>query len=150
MFLTLCAQFAYAAGAMVSWAENSESDLAGYRVYYGTASRDYESSLDAGDFTSVEIDDLTPGTTYYIAVTAYDTSGSESDFSEEVQVAIPADSSEILPPGTDSGGGGGGGGGCFISTSHNQLPDFAGAAFLMLGGTVLLGISRLLRKHTIH
>ncbi|HQI01919.1 MAG TPA: fibronectin type III domain-containing protein [Deltaproteobacteria bacterium] len=147
MAITFFAQFAYAAGVMVSWAENSESDLAGYRVYYGTASRDYESSLDAGDFTSIEIDGLTPGNTYYIAVTAYDDQGNESDFSDEVQVAIPADASEILPPGTDSGGGGGGGG-CFISTSDYETFDFTGVSFLILGGIVLLGISSLLRKYT--
>lgn len=148
VLVSIFAQSAYAAGVMVSWAENSESDIAGYRVYYGTASRDYVSSLDAGNYTSIEIDDLNPGGTYYISVTAYDTSGNESDYSEEIQVTVPAESNSQLSPGTDTGGGGGGGGGCFISTSHCDSPDSLGKNFMTLAGLALIGVTGLLRKYT--
>jgi uncharacterized membrane protein YgcG len=152
MFIVLFAQAAHAATVMVSWSENSKSDLVGYRVYYGTSSRSYESILDVGNFTSVEIGSLTPGATYYISVTAYDDSGNESEHSEEVQVTIPAESSNLLSPGSASesggasGGDSGGGGSCFISTSARENPVFPGAVFLMLGGMVLIGISSLSRK----
>lgn len=61
------------------------SDLAGYRVYYGTASGNYTTTVDVSDpaATSAQIDGLTPNTTYYFAVTAYDSSGNESSFSNE-------------------------------------------------------------------
>ena len=55
------------------------TDLAGYYVYYGTASGVYGSPVDAKNVTTYTLTGLTPGQTYYITVTAYDTSGNESD-----------------------------------------------------------------------
>ncbi len=74
---------------MVSWDPNSESDLSGYKVYYGTASRNYGQVVDVGNVTSRRIGGLQPGVRYFFAVTAYDFSGNESDFSEEVNIVIP-------------------------------------------------------------
>ncbi len=68
----------------LAWDSNTEQDFAGYRVYYGTASRDYVDSIDVGNITTYRLDDLLDGVTYFIALTAYDTSGNESDFSHEV------------------------------------------------------------------
>jgi hypothetical protein len=62
-------------------------DLAGYKVYYGTLSGNYSSSIDVGNVMTYEIDSLSPGT-YYFAVTAYDTSGNESDYSNEMSKII--------------------------------------------------------------
>jgi hypothetical protein len=70
--------------AIVTWNANTESDLAGYRVYYGTSSRNYPNSISVGKVTSATITGLTVGTTYYIAVKAEDTSGNLSGFSAEV------------------------------------------------------------------
>lgn len=61
----------------VIWPANTESDLAGYKVYWGTASGTYPNSQNAGNATSYTITGLTDGTKYYIAVTAYDTEGNE-------------------------------------------------------------------------
>jgi hypothetical protein len=89
VFITQFTQFAYASGVRVSWAENSVSTVAGYKVYYGTASRNYQTNVDAGTFTSVVIDGLSAGITYYFAVTAYNYSGNESAYSQEVHATIP-------------------------------------------------------------
>ena len=89
VFIALFTQFAYASGVTVSWVENSASNVAGYMVYYGTASHNYTSDVNAGTFTSVAIDGLTPGVTYYFAVTAYNNSGNQSAYSQEVQATIP-------------------------------------------------------------
>jgi hypothetical protein len=142
LFIAQFAQFAYASGIKVSWDKNTESDVAGYKVYYGTASHNYQSYLDAGAFTSIEIDDLTHGKTYYISVAAYDYSGNESAPSQELHATIPEDS------GSGSGTCSSGGSGCFISTSESEKPVSQGATFLMLTGMVLMGISSLLRKYT--
>ncbi len=75
---------ALAAQIKLAWDANTESDLAGYKVYYGTASRSYGSSVDVGNVTSYALTGLTQGETYYISVTAYNTSGSESGYSSEV------------------------------------------------------------------
>lgn len=60
-------------------------DLAGYRIYYGTAPGQYSSSitLKGSGLTSYVVSDL-PGGTYYFSVTALDSSGAESDRSKEV------------------------------------------------------------------
>lgn len=85
----LCAT-AQAADVTLQWDSNSEADLAGYRVYYGTAPMTYiqpkGSGLDAGLQTTYTVTGLTKGPTYYFAVTAYDseTPQNESDYSNEV------------------------------------------------------------------
>ena len=73
------------------------TDLAGYRIYYGTVSGNYTEVKDVGipscdtngDETecSYTIENLSPGT-WYFAVTAYDTSGNESDYSNETSKTI--------------------------------------------------------------
>ena len=67
----------------LAWDPNSENDLAGYLVYYGTASRNYDQTLSAAT-PSATVTNLNSGTTYYFAVTAYNTNGMESGYSNEV------------------------------------------------------------------
>ena len=77
-----------AATVLVSWNANTEEDLAGYKVYYGTQSGQYGTPIDVGNTTSYQGSVPDDGATYYVAVTAYDTSGNESDFSEETSIYI--------------------------------------------------------------
>ena len=70
--------------AIVTWNANPESDLAGYRVFYGTSSRNYPNSISVGKVTSATISGLTIGTKYYFALKAVDTSGNLSGYSAEV------------------------------------------------------------------
>src|SRR5436190_1285221 len=79
----------------LSWSPNSESDLAGYKVYYGIASRSYSISIDIGKQTTYTIPALNAGI-YYLAVTAYDTSRNESTFSKEATATILG--SDTTPP----------------------------------------------------
>jgi len=72
------------AQATLMWDPNTEADLAGYKIYYGYSSNNYEYSVDVGDQTTYTLTGLDPDATYYIAATAYNTSGYESDFSNEV------------------------------------------------------------------
>ena len=75
---------AYAAQVTLTWSPNSESDIAGYKIYYGTGSRDYSNSTDVGNRTIHTISALDEGTTYYFAATAYDSLKNESDYSAEI------------------------------------------------------------------
>lgn len=106
---------AMAAVVRISWNANTEKDLLGYHVYYGTVPHVYSKAIDAGAFTSVDIDGLKAGKQYYVAVTAYNASG-ESDFSEEQSITIP-DDADVTQSMEGEGGSGGSGGGCFISVS---------------------------------
>jgi hypothetical protein len=68
----------------LSWNPNNEPDLAGYKIYYGTVSREYSEVIDAGNVTTYRIEGLSPEVRYFFAITAYDAAGNESDFSQEV------------------------------------------------------------------
>jgi hypothetical protein len=81
---------AYSADVTLAWDPNSEPDLAGYVLYWGTSSRSYTFSNDVGNTTTHTISGLSIGQTYYITVTAYDTSANESGYSNEVVHTIPA------------------------------------------------------------
>lgn len=58
-------------------------DLAGYRLYYGNESGNYSYVADVGNYTTVEIDELS-SSTWYVTVTAYDYFGNESGYSNEI------------------------------------------------------------------
>ena len=63
------------------------TDLEGYRVYFGPGSGNYRYKNDVGTATTCTIGGLTPGYWCFV-VTAYDTAGNESDYSNEVCVEI--------------------------------------------------------------
>ncbi len=87
----------YAAQVSLAWGTNSESDLAGYKVYYGNSSGSYDSNIDVGNQTSYTIQNLVEGQMYYIAVTAYDTSNNESGYSAEVVYNVPDTTLPSIP-----------------------------------------------------
>ena len=66
------------------------TDLAGYRVYYGTASGQYSYNLPVASqgVTSVVIEGLSSSTTWYFAVKGVTTSGVESDYSQEASKSL--------------------------------------------------------------
>ena len=75
------------ASVTLSWDE-PETNTAGHIVYYGTSSNNYSESINVGNNTSVVISSLQKVTKYYIAVTAYNISGNESDYSDEINVTL--------------------------------------------------------------
>ena len=73
----------------VAWDASPDPTIVGYKVYVGTTSGVYSVSVvDVGNVTSYTVTGLQPGTVY-IATTAYDQSGLESGFSNEVSATIP-------------------------------------------------------------
>jgi len=71
----------------VSWQANSESDLAGYRIFCGTE-KNIWTIINVGDTTEWTLNFVDILQTFYdtvfVAVTAYDLTGNESDLSEIV------------------------------------------------------------------
>ena len=63
------------------------TDLAGYKVHYGTTHGSYPNTITIGNVTSYSINNLTSGT-YYFSLTSYDTSGMESGYSNEVSKVV--------------------------------------------------------------
>ena len=84
-----------AADVTLAWNAKQSTDIAGYRIYYGTCSGIYTSRVDAGKVTNLKISDLNKGQTYYFAATTYDHNGNESNFLQEA-VYNPSSNSELI------------------------------------------------------
>jgi hypothetical protein len=104
---------AHAAQMQLAWDASTTNtdgtpltDLAGYKVYYGQASRQYDVSVDAGLSTTAMLSGLAPWRTYYVAVTTYNTSAQESDFSKEISTVIPSDDFSLTASPTTVAAGG--------------------------------------------
>jgi hypothetical protein len=78
-----------ASDVTLAWDANTETDLKGYKVYYGSASGSYSETIDVGNVTTYTVPNLEVGI-YFFAVTAYNASGLESGFSNEVFKVIPS------------------------------------------------------------
>lgn len=65
------------------------ANLAGYRIYYGTKPGDYPNviTIKGSGLSAYVIENLQPNT-YYFAMTAYNTSGSESPYSNTASKTI--------------------------------------------------------------
>jgi hypothetical protein len=68
------------------------TNLAGYKIYYGQSADNLSNviTLDNPGITSYMIENLSYGSKYYFAITAYDSDGLESNYSEVVSKDIPA------------------------------------------------------------
>ena len=72
----------------VAWNASLEADVAAYKLYYGPASRHYTSMIMVGQWTEYTFGDLNDMDAVYIAVTAVDTAGNESDYSAELRIEL--------------------------------------------------------------
>src|SRR2546421_5308947 len=79
--------------ASLAWDAVTVPSLSGYRVYFGTAPGTYLQSLgqgiSVGNVTAYTLTGLASGSQYYFAVTAFDTVGVESPYSNEVSKNVP-------------------------------------------------------------
>ena len=143
MLLALCSMplsVADAANITLGWDSNPEPDLEGYVVYRNVGSPgppyDYSNTLPEDDLVDplrpkVTLTGLNENKEYYIALTAYNTEGVESSFSNDVCVEIVNGMVELCSASSSPGGstssssGGGSGGGCFISTASHESSTFS-------------------------
>ncbi len=129
----------------IAWDPNTEDDLNGYGIYisegtpgppfehYGDVFVDELSDPENPQITLTEIEDGT----YYIAATAFDDQGNESDYSKTLEVRVSGPEVSALDT-NDRGGsgvgdsGGSGGGGCFISSVEGRFGFLRLLSFLSL------------------
>jgi Fibronectin type III domain len=90
----LLSSSAFAANVTLVWDPNEESDVAGYIVKYGEQPNEYRYQVDAGMATSVKLQGLVTGRTYYFAVQAYGTDGSKSAMSPELPFVVGTSSQQ--------------------------------------------------------
>ncbi len=106
----------FAASVTLGWSPSGEADLAGYKLYYGTASRSYTASVNVGNRTSYTLPGLLDGRVYYFAATAYNASGIESEYSNEATCSTPTGCAYSISPTTQSFGASGGTASVAVST----------------------------------
>lgn len=97
LFLLSLAFPLLASTVTVSWDANTESDLSGYNIYYGTNPGSYDDAIDVSNNVSWFVNNLVVKAIYYFVVTAYDFSGNESGFSEEVSIFVSAPEKPPMP-----------------------------------------------------
>jgi hypothetical protein len=73
----------------LAWDASPDPDVVGYYIYYGAASGDFTNRVSVGNVTSATVSNLAEGALYFFAATARNTSGLESDFSNEVSYSVP-------------------------------------------------------------
>ena len=118
LILTISATSAHSAELTIVWDPNAEQNIAGYKIYYktessgppynGTGLTEGNSPIDVGNQIEFTLHGLINDINYFLAATAYNTEGLESDYSEELiyntgNHAPPADAGNDI--------------GCFIATA---------------------------------
>ncbi|HSO72804.1 MAG TPA: fibronectin type III domain-containing protein [Thermodesulfobacteriota bacterium] len=79
---------AMATDITLAWDLNSESDLAGYKLYISNSSQNYTQFIDLGLTTQYTISGLIDENVYFFTLTAYNQRGFESSFSNEVRYPL--------------------------------------------------------------
>ena len=149
--------FCLAKTVTLGWDANPEPDLDGYVIYRNVGSPGppykFSSTLPEDDLSNplnpvVTLTGLKENTEYFIALTAYDTEGNESYFSDEVCVQVIDSVIEdcTLRLNTNSisskSGGSGGSVGCFIDSSAGDLNNAALFGVIFAFGLVLMVVFR--------
>jgi hypothetical protein len=104
LFVTLAPGSALAKNLTLAWDANTESDVVGYKLYYkadsssaplnGTGALEGPSPINVGKATTATLSGLADDRIHYITVTAYNSSGQESTYSNIVtSAAIVSDNS---------------------------------------------------------
>jgi len=101
--LAFAATPAQAAQVQLGWNAPVQANgtvTAGYKLYYGSQSGQYQTIVPVGLTTTYSVTNLSAGQTYYFAVKDYDSTGKESTFSNEVIVTLPTNTpvGSILRP----------------------------------------------------
>jgi hypothetical protein len=90
LVMPLTVTVAHGTDLTLGWLPNSEANLQGYKVYYGTNSHNYSTEIDIGNPTpvnglvTVKLTGFIPYTTYYFSVTSYNDQNFSSELSPEL------------------------------------------------------------------
>lgn len=77
------------ASVKLAWDRSADSSVAGYKLYWGPASRTYTNSINVGTNLTGTVSNVVVGVNYFYAATAWNAQNLESDFSNEVAHVVP-------------------------------------------------------------
>ena len=159
VFSSIC----FAKVVTLGWDANPEPDLEGYIIYRNVGSPGppykFSSTLPEDDLSNplapaVKLTGLQENTEYFIAVTAYDTEGNESYFSDEICVEIADSVIENCTPSVSSGaistsstgssGSGGNSDTCFIDSTAGDWNNAALFGVIFAFAVLALGVFKVL------
>jgi hypothetical protein len=120
----------------VTWNASSDTNVAGYKVYYGTVSQQYTNVVVAGNLTNALISGIKSGKTYYFAATSYNAAGWESSYSPEISYIAPVVNTPLISIASTSGG---------ISVSVNGT---AASPYVIIASTNLINWVALATNNT--
>ena len=83
ILILFCAAVVHAQSVTLSWDASPARDVVGYRIYFGTSSRNYTCVTNVG-LALKQVVTLPHSGRWFFAATAVDANGCESDFSNEV------------------------------------------------------------------
>lgn len=129
---------AYSAQATLVWDAVNDPGVVGYKLHYGKVPGLYTNSVDTGITTSSTVSDLSEGETYYFASTAYDSTGNQSGYSNEVSKSIPSSTRYSLVV-AQIGSGAGTMAGSGISCGSVCSNDYAPGTVVTLTATPAIG-----------
>jgi PA14 domain/K319L-like, PKD domain len=72
------------ASVRLAWEANTEPDIAGYRLSYGTTSGQYATTIDVGNVTTFDFFEPNTSVKYFLAVRAYNAAGLSGPYSNEI------------------------------------------------------------------
>jgi len=93
---------AFCGQVTLAWNPENTPGLAGYRVHYGTVSKNYSFAVDAGNQTTTTITGLAAGATYYFAATAYNTRAPKPLSRTKATYTVPSSCSYAITPASAS------------------------------------------------
>lgn len=86
IILSLCITVsARSSTVTLAWDASTSSQVTGYKLYYGTQSRVYTTTVDVGNVLEYKLTSAPDTGPIYFAATAYDANGNESDYSTELK-----------------------------------------------------------------
>jgi len=84
----LCAT-ARAASVKLAWIPSTDPYVVEYHLYYGPSTKNYTNMVRVGVVTNATLAGMVSGATYFVAATAFDSVGQESDYSAEISFQVP-------------------------------------------------------------
>ncbi len=124
------ASLLFAEEATLSWDPSPDTDVVGYHIYHGTTSGQYTDSIQVGNTTQYTFPLTTSGVHYFV-VTAYNSPGIESRFSNEVSKVIAENA------------GNSGKGGCALNPHPGRGPLDAAEMLALISVLFLLTVKRI-------
>lgn len=98
LVLVLVSTVVFAGQVSLMWDANTQPELSGYKMYWSKTSGppyEYNKEVNKSE-TSTDIPFLENGVEWFFAVTAFSSSGSESDYSNEVSTVVEEGSIQII------------------------------------------------------